>query len=386
MALLWGGQLASSLGDEVNRVATVWIATRLWGPGAGRLAALHALSACAMSLAGGALVDRRPLRSVLVGADALRCAAVLCVPLGAALGAPLTPLLVASVVVCAGLSAVFDPALRALSTSLAAEGERGATNALIESTVRFARVLGPSLVGALSSAVPMVQFFTLDAATFALSALSVAAIGRLHDAPPAAAAAPTSALRATLAEALRDPTLRYAVATSTVVGAAWWLMLPLGMTLLLEARGARDVSSVAAALAAYGAGNLASNLAVGNFADRRPTSLLYGGRLVAGVGFTLFALAPSQPLRLAAAAVAAAGGPLCDVGFLALLQDRFAGARLAQVYRAVQALGYGAMCALFFASPWLFRVFGAPRVALAAALTIALGGATGLALARGERR
>ena len=46
MVLLWGGQLASSLGDEVNRVATVWIATRLWGAGAGRLAALHALKDC----------------------------------------------------------------------------------------------------------------------------------------------------------------------------------------------------------------------------------------------------------------------------------------------------------------------------------------------------
>lgn len=143
---------------------------------------------------------------------------------------------------------------------------------------------------------------------------------------------------------------------------------------------------IATRLWGAGAGRLAANLAVGNFADRRPTSLLHGGRLLTGIGFTLFALAPSHPLRLAAASVAAAGGPLCDVGFLSLLQDRFAGARLAQVYRAVQALGYGAMFALFFASPWLFRVFGSPRVALAAALTIALAGATGRALARGGQR
>jgi len=53
------------------------------------------------------------------------------VPVGAALGAPLPALLVASVAVCAGLSSVFDPALRALTTELAADGERGPTNALM---------------------------------------------------------------------------------------------------------------------------------------------------------------------------------------------------------------------------------------------------------------
>ena len=64
MALLWGGQLLSSLGDEVSRVATVWIATRLWGASARRLAAVHALSACVLSLVGGALVQRRSARAV----------------------------------------------------------------------------------------------------------------------------------------------------------------------------------------------------------------------------------------------------------------------------------------------------------------------------------
>lgn len=382
IVLLWGGQLLSSLGDEVNRVATVWIATRLWGAGAGRLAALHALSACVCSLAAGSLVDRLPLRSVLLGADGLRAAAVLCVPVGAALGAPLPALLVASVAVCAGLSAVFDPALRALTTELAADGERGPTNALMESTLRFARVLGPTLLAALSSLVPMIHFFTLDALTFALSALSIASLGRDRSRDTPVHAAAPDALGATLRSLRGDPTLAYAVGSAAVVGAAWWLMLPLGMTLLLEARGARDVKALASVLAAYGVGNLAANLAVGNFTDRRATSLLHGGRALTGVGFALFALAPSQPLRMLAAAVAAAGGPLCDVGFIALLQERFEGVRLAQVYRAVLALSYGAMFGLFFASPWLFRAFGAPRVSLAAALTIGLCGVTGLALAR----
>jgi len=195
-------------------------------------------------------------------------------------------------------------------------------------------------------------------------------------------AEPPDALGATLRSLKGDPTLAYVVGSAAVVGAAWWLMLPLGMTLLLEERGARDVTALASVLAAYGVGNLAANLAVGNFTDRRPTSLLHGGRALTSVGFALFALAPSQALRMLAAAVAAAGGPRCDVGFIALLQERFEGVRLAQVYRAVLALCYGTMFGLFFASPWLFRAFGAQRVSLAAALTIGACGVGGLALAR----
>lgn len=389
VALLWSGQLLSSLGDEVNRVATVWLATRLWGEGAGRLLALHAFSACVGGLVLGPAIDRLPLRRVLVATDALRAAAVLAVPVGVALGLPLAPLLLFAVAVCAALSAAFDPALRALVTVLVPAGPlRGPANALIESTVRFARVLGPVVVASLAGVLATVQLFSLDAGTFALSALSVAGVGRLVSAreldvrpsqKPLDDGPVEEGLRATLRSLWAEPVLRFAVASGAAVTAAWWLLLPLGLELLLAARGPHTVSDLAAVMTAYGAGNLASNLAVGNFADRHPARLLFLGRILAGVGFSLCVFAPTRTLFALAAALAATGGPVTDVGFMGMLQARFAPSELARVYRVNLVLNYGLTCALFFVSPWLFRAGGAPRVSLAAALVIGLCGAWGLA-------
>ena len=47
----------------------------------------------------------------------------------------------------------------------------------MESTVRFARVLGPTVIAGLSAIIPALQFFTLDGITFALSAGSILWIG-----------------------------------------------------------------------------------------------------------------------------------------------------------------------------------------------------------------
>lgn len=387
--MLFGGQLLSSLGDEVNRVATVWLAARLWGAGAGRLLALHAFCACVSSLSASGWADRVPVRSLLVAADAARAVVVLCVPVGAAFGLPIAPLLLAAVAVCATLSAVFDPALRSLSASLIpSPGLRGPTNALMESTVRFARVMGPTLVATLSLFVPTIQLFTVDAATFVLSALSVAWLARVTiPSGSVRTANPVSVgIAATLREIGADRLLRFTLVTGGIVTAAWWLLLPLGMTLVLEERGAREVTSLAHVLIAYGVGNLTANLVVANFADRRPERLLFGGRFIAGCGFFLFAMAPNRPAQMAAAALAAMGGPLTDVGFIGALQARFEPSAIARVYRANLAVCYASMFALFFASPYLFRAFGATTVAAWAAVAIGACGGSGLVLFRNSTR
>jgi predicted MFS family arabinose efflux permease len=285
-----------------------------------------------------------------------------------------------SIATSGALSALFEPALRALTLALVpAPSLRGASNALMESTLRFARVLGPGVVALIASIVPTLHFFTVDAITFLCSALSIVWIGAAAHLPrdvhsdSAASAGLGSALR----DVARDPLLRYAIGSGALVGAAWWLLLPLGMELLLRDRGAHDVSALAAVLLAYGIGNLAGNLVVGNFAERRPDHLLFVGRLLAGTGFLLFAIAPTRSMLLASAALAASGGPVTDVGFAGMVQHRYEGHALARVYRANQAIAWAAIFALFFASPALFRVAGVIPVFVGCALTIAVGGAWG---------
>jgi hypothetical protein len=389
IARLWTGQLLSAVGDELNRVATIWFAARLWGANAGRLMALHAGCALVASIFGGVISDRASFRRVLVSADVGRAAAVLSIPVGVAMGFPLPVLLIASIAISASLSALFDPALRAFTLELIRiPSVRGATNALMESTVRFARVTGPGLIAIASGLIPTLHFFSLDAVTFALSALSIVWIGRPNgpsDAMQVAADDPARApTLSALAEIWTDPLVRYAVLSGAVVGAVWWMMLPLGLELLLMERGSADVGALANVMFAYGVGNLASNLLVANFADGRPERLLFLGRLAAGAGFALCALAPGRASMMAATALAATGGPLTDVGHIGMLQARYGGVALARVYRANLALGYAALLVLYLASPMLFRACGAVAVVCASAIVIAAGGVWGLIRFRGD--
>ncbi len=383
IALVFGSQVFSSMGDELNRVAVVWLGTGLWGAGAGYLLALHAACAFVCSLLGGRVAERFDARRTLIVADIVRGLAVLSIPVGVTAGLPVQPLLLGATATCASFSAFFDPALRSSLPTLVTSRELlHATNALMESTMRFARVLGPGLVALLGPLIPPIHLFTLDAATFAISALAIAKVSAQRFAGAAVHAATHErdeggGLRAVLRLVSRTPVIRYIVISGAWVSAAWTFVLPLGFGLLVRERTPQDLSALGAVLTAYGVGNVASNVLIPSF-NVRAESLMFGGRLMAGLGFLAFALAPSTPLMWAAAAFAAAGGPATDVGFLSLLQARYDARSLARVYRLNLAASYGMMVLMFFLSPWLVKAVGVATLIELCALVLIAAGVIGL--------
>ncbi len=387
LALLFGSQVLSSIGDEMNRVATVWLAAGLWGSRAGFVMALHSGCAFASSLLGGKLAERLDARRTMIAADLLRSAAVAAIPLGLWLGLPLAVLLLLATAVCASLQAFFDPALRASLPTLTRSKELlTATNALMESCARFARVLGPGLVAFAGALIPTVHLFTVDAVTFAASAVAISFVAahRFAKAAPAEERAGGGGPVAVYRMLSRAPAIKYAVVSGAWVSAAWTFVLPLGMGLLVHERVPEDVTALGAVLTAYGMGNVFSNVLLPNL-PIRPERMMFGGRLVAGAGFVAFALAPNTPVLWLSAAVAASGGPAADVGFLGMLQARFEPRELARVYRLNLAASYGAMLLMFFVSPWLVDWLGpAPVIQLCGGVLVALG-ALGL-LRHGGRR
>jgi DHA3 family macrolide efflux protein-like MFS transporter len=376
LAQLWVAQMLSSIGDEVNRVAAVWLAAGLWGNDSGYLMSVHAACAFLFSIAAGRFVDRWDRRTTMVVADVVRAAAVAIVPVGAWLGWPLEVLLPVSVGVCGGFSMFFDPALKAVIPGLTPAPElRNATNALMESTSRFARCFGPALIVAVSALIPMMQFFTLDALTYVLSALLIGTLGtRLKTARTEELGAPS---RLSFWELVRkEPAAAYGLYSGIIVNSAWTLILPLGMGLVVHAKAPEDVTLLGTLLATYGLGNLVANLAVGN-AEGRPERLLFLGRAAAGVGFLGFSLADSQGAMMASAAFAAMGGPVTDVGLLGLLQSRYAPADLGRVYRGYLTMTYAGIFAVFFVSPTLFNYFGVERMIFLCAVLILSAGVFG---------
>src|SRR3954469_10308999 len=89
IALLWGGQVLSALGDEIYRIALIWLAIDLVGSRAGYVGAVQSASLLIFGLLGGAWADRWDHRRAMIGVDTLRCIAVLIPPV-VALVAPLS--------------------------------------------------------------------------------------------------------------------------------------------------------------------------------------------------------------------------------------------------------------------------------------------------------
>src|SRR6185437_1394175 len=149
-----------------------------------------------VTLAGASYADRYDRRRLMIGTDLARCALVAGAALLLALGRLPFALLVAAAAVLAAIGAPFAPARDALVARIAPPGTLITANGLLQVSFRSAFFVGPLLLAPLLAVAPMPVVLTLDALTFAVSAVTLSAIR----VPPAAAARARPGLR----EDLRD--------------------------------------------------------------------------------------------------------------------------------------------------------------------------------------
>ncbi|MFG2812208.1 MFS transporter [Streptomyces sp. NPDC048410] len=147
--LRWlGAYTASMLGDNVYYIALSWAAVRAGSPSeAGAVMAASAVPRALLLLGGGVIADRFGPRRVVVGSDAVRCAAVLAV---AALLSVTTPglwPLAALALVFGAVDAVFMPAVGALPARITAPGQLARVQGLRGLAIRIAGVVGAPLGG-----------------------------------------------------------------------------------------------------------------------------------------------------------------------------------------------------------------------------------------------
>jgi len=173
LALLWLGQLVSLLGDW-----TLYVALPIW---------VYQLTGSALALGGtfffaalpglllgpvaGALTDRWDYRRTMVVCDLLR---------GLLIGALFlirSPgqiwILYVVAVAASTVSAFFNPARKACLPIVVGKEELLAANSLFATTDAAARLLGPSLGGALVALLGVRAVFWLDAGSFLFSALTI---------------------------------------------------------------------------------------------------------------------------------------------------------------------------------------------------------------------
>ena len=177
--LLTGGQFTSTIGDYCYTVALPWLVLSNRGGAIllGIVLACYGVPRMVLIPVGGVLADKIGSRTVMLIADVVRCVlvAVLAV-LAARHTASLATLGPTAAFIGAG-EGLFIPASVAIMPSLL-DGERlTAGNAISTAAMQAGSLLGPALGGALVAATRSSTWaFAVDAASFAISALTLALI------------------------------------------------------------------------------------------------------------------------------------------------------------------------------------------------------------------
>jgi MFS family permease len=179
--LLAGGQFTSTIGDYCYTVALPWLVLSNRGGVIllGTVLACYGVPRMVLIPVGGVLADRVGPRTVMLAADAARCVlvAVLAV-LAARHTASLASLGPIAAFIGAG-EGLFIPASFAIMPSLLDWERLAAGNAISTAAVQAGSLLGPALGGALVAATRASTWaFAIDAASFAVSALTLALIPR----------------------------------------------------------------------------------------------------------------------------------------------------------------------------------------------------------------
>ena len=402
LALLWGGLSLSAVGDQLYAVALTWIAVGVFGAAAGYLSALGAACVLVTALLAGRWADRWDGRRAMIRADLARAMALLLVVVDWRWrGQPSAAALLAATVVLAAGQAVFRPALQGLLAPLVRDGAQlPAANALLDTSERMARLLGPGLVASLAALLPLMHFLSLDAASFLLSAAALLLIGRLRPLPPPAPQVGESivaAIACGFRVAGAHPVLRLELQVSGVINGAWYAILFLGLPLAIaqHVAGGAGLSGYGLVISAYGCTNLVATLVIGSRPmPDNPGRTVFAGNAFVGGGLLLMAAVAAMPLSApaaiagfaAAAAIAAIGGPMHDIPTAVLRQTELPRGAVPAAMRASLVVGNGGTLLAMLAAPPLYGALPVPAVMAAAALAILAIAAYGLARFPSGRR
>ncbi|MFI9778613.1 MFS transporter [Streptomyces sp. NPDC051956] len=303
--LFFTARTISRFGDGMVPVA---LAAGLVGAGRGASAvsfALGAWTACfaGFVLFGGVLADRLSARRAMIIADVMRLAVTALLALVFAGGDPSLALVCALSALNGVGAALFQPGIASTIPTITPDVQRA--NAVVRVSESLMVMAGPAVAGILAGIGGAGVLFSVDAATFGLSGLSLFLMR--HTVAPRAG---EQSFVTDLVEGWREFRARtwlwgviavWTVYSLVVLGP----MLPLQAVLITEAH---DSTVFGLLMAVQGAGNAAGGLLALRIRPRRP--LAAGGVALLGVCANVAALAVGAPPWLLGAAFFVGGAAL----------------------------------------------------------------------------
>ncbi|WP_256639579.1 MFS transporter [Streptomyces murinus] len=381
----------SMLGDSVYYLALSWAAVRAGTAAqAGLVMSASALPRAVLMLGGGVIADRLGPRRVVIGSDALRCAAVLAVAALLYLTSPgLWPLALLALVF-GTVDAVFVPAVGALPARITGKDQLARVQGMRGLAIRFASVVGAPLGGLGVAVGGACAAFALAGALIAVSVPLLLSV-RIRELPGERADGPRATAWADLSAGLRYirghrvlAPLMLAIALGDLgfVGP-----LNVGLTLLADHRG-WGASGMGWVLAGFGVGAGAASLLL-TLRGRLPRAGLVAGVTIVVGSLAIGALAYAPGLWAAVGIALLVGlltglsGAMCG----ALLQTQADPAYLGRVTAVSSLISLGFTPLSMPLAAAAIGLWGLGPVYLVSAAVCALGGVVALvvpALRRAE--
>jgi predicted MFS family arabinose efflux permease len=173
--LLWIGQSTSSIGDGMTFLAIAFAVLHIGGKATDLGLVFAAFFAAYVSfvLVGGVWADRLPRQLVMVAADLVRSVVQVIIGLLLLTGEAQVWQLALGVAVYGGASAFFQPASTGLIPQTVSAGRLQQANALMSISRNGGSILGPPISGLIVAFAGPGTVFMIDAASFAVSAVSL---------------------------------------------------------------------------------------------------------------------------------------------------------------------------------------------------------------------
>ncbi|CAN5677863.1 hypothetical protein BH11PSE3_BH11PSE3_26550 [soil metagenome] len=378
VARVWSGLAASTIGEDLFRVAVVWIAAGQIGNAAGYVNAAQYGAMLVVGLLGASLFDRWRADRAMIGANYVSAVLTLIPVAGYYIWGISIPLLVLAVMGLAGLRMVFSPALQSAVPVLVTDRQAlQSINGLFDATWRLARLIGPMLAAALNTILPVIHFLSVTALGFLLSALAIWSVrDRVFD--PARRPRPGSGGWRGAWDALLDgarlmlsqPRTGALMMINAFANGPWSVALQLCIALMVVEHdpslfGLHGLAALGLIIGTIGFGDVMGNLVAGSVRFRRPLSTMFLGYVAMGTGFTLVALSAwlvANPFKLPAmmlsGLVTGFGAPFYFIPMITRMQTVFRGAEIARVFRLRLAVMAASMLLFNLGATPLFNLIG----------------------------
>lgn len=316
--VLLTSQGVSALGDAVTFTALPLLVLALTGSGVamGVVGALQTIPDLVFGMVSGALADRTDRRRMMLLADLGRAALTSLIPLSVVLHGPTLAVVLVVAAPMSVLRSLFLAGYTASVPALVGRSQLARANSTFETIYSMGYIVGPAVAGFLSALIGPGLTLAIDAVSFGLSGIALAAVRADLRAP---IDRPAASIVADIREGI-EFVLGHRLLRTMIL---FWGLIAITTAPLVNALAVhitRDLhfedTVLGLILTAYGVGTVAGAILSGRVPRRGVALSLLGGTTITGLALLVVSATNLVPIMLGVAVIAGAAQSMVLVTYL----------------------------------------------------------------------